>query len=242
MSVPGARGKFIVFEGIDCSGTSTQARLLAAHLRAAGRRVSVTAEPSTGPVGQLIRLFFSGRLASSFTRTAQDKFFACLFAADRLDHVFNPDEGIVKHLDSGVDVVSTRYKFSSLAYNAESEDERQFVLNANDQLPDPDLLVYLRCPLNVALERMRERVTKETYEKDTKKLTQALVNFEREVNEFHGRKVILNASLPPDMLADTILQNVSNIAEPEMDRLSSTDNDPPRIDDNCHRRGQEVDA
>ncbi|HUQ90059.1 MAG TPA: dTMP kinase [Bryobacteraceae bacterium] len=204
----GDRGVFLVFEGIDGSGTSTQAALLTANLRAAGRRVLATSEPSHGPVGQLIRSYFSGRLASSFTREAQDKFYGCLFAADRLDHVFNPVDGVLKQLASGVDVVCTRYKFSSLAYNAETEEERSFVLKANSELPDPDLLVYLNCPFEVALQRMRERITQETYEKDKEKLQKALVNFDDEVGQFEGPKLVLDASLPANQLALAVIDFV----------------------------------
>jgi dTMP kinase len=203
------QGAFIVFEGIDCSGTSTQARLLAAHLREDGREVFLTSEPSSGPVGQLIRLFFSDRLATTFTRAAQDKFFGCLFAADRLDHIFNPDDGVAKHLSAGVDVVSTRYKFSSLAYNAETEEERRFIMQANDALPEPDLLIYLRCPLEVALHRMRERITKETYEKDKRKLEQALLNYNREIALFSGPKLEVDAALASHEIAFNVLQFVS---------------------------------
>ncbi len=203
-----SRGTFIVFEGIDCSGTSTQARLLTSSLRSEGRRVMLTSEPSQGPVGQLIRSYFSGRLASSFTRAAQDKFFGCLFAADRLDHMYNPVDGVLNQVLSGVDVVCTRYKFSSLAYNAESEEERDFVVAANNELPPPDLLIYLNCPLDVALNRMHERITKETYEKDKLKLQRALVNFEREIGQFTGPKLVLDASLPPETLANAVLHFV----------------------------------
>jgi dTMP kinase len=201
-----ARGIFVVFEGIDCSGSSTQARLLAANLRNRGRRAFLTSEPSNGPVGQLIRTYFSGRLNTTFSRAAQDKFFGCMFAADRLDHIFNPVDGVLKQLSSGIDVVSTRYKFSSLAYNAETAAERDFVFNANSELPEPDFLIYLNCPLHVSLNRMRERITRETYEKDRGKLEKALVNFEREIRLFKGNKLILDASLPIKKLSDQVFQ------------------------------------
>jgi dTMP kinase len=199
------RGIFVVFEGIDCSGTSTQAQILTSNLRAEGRRVLLTSEPSNGPVGQLIRLYFSGRLASAFTRSAQDKFFGSLFAADRLDHIYNPLDGVLKQLTCGVDVVCTRYKYSSLAYNAETDEERNFILAANYELPAPDLLVYLKCPVEVAFQRMRERVTKETYEKDRSKLERALVNFDREIAQFTGPRLIMDASRPSNSLAAEVL-------------------------------------
>jgi dTMP kinase len=206
----GAGGIFVVFEGIDCSGSSTQARLLTSKLRNHGRRVFLTSEPSSGPVGQLIRTYFSGRLSTSFNRAAQDKFFGCMFAADRLDHVYNPIDGILKQLSSGIDVVSTRYKFSSLAYNAETTAERDFVLSANSELPDPDFLIYLNCPLQVSLNRMRERITRETYEKDRGKLEKALVNFEREIAQFAGHKLVLDASLPAKKLSEHVFEFIQN--------------------------------
>jgi dTMP kinase len=207
MSTP-SRGTFVVFEGIDCSGTSTQAQLLTSNLRSEGRRVMLTSEPSHGPVGQLIRSYFSGRLGSSFTRSAQDKFFGCLFAADRLDHVFNPVDGLLKQILSGVDVVCTRYKFSSLAYNAETDEERDFVVAANSELPGPDVLIYLNCPIEVSLNRMHERITKETYEKDKLKLQRALVNFERDIGQFTGPKLVLDASSSREALASAVLSFV----------------------------------
>jgi dTMP kinase len=204
------KGLFIVIEGIDCSGSSTQARLLTANLRKQGRKVFLTSEPSNGPVGQLVRLYFSGRLPVSFTRAAQDKFFACLFAADRLDHIFNPLDGVIAQQTAGHDVVSTRYRFSSLAYNAETEDEREFVLAANSELPNPDILFYLKCPIEVSLSRMRERVTRETYEKDVKKLEKALANFDHELERYLGAKMILDATSPPGALAKRIIERVQD--------------------------------
>jgi dTMP kinase len=216
------RGNFIVFEGIDCSGTSTQAQLLTTGLRREGRRVLLTSEPSHGPVGQLIRSYFSERISSSFNRSAQDKFFGCLFAADRLDHIFNPVDGVAKQLGEGIDVVCTRYKFSSLAYNAETEEERSFVSAANSELISPDVLIYLRCPLDVALGRMHERVTKETYEKDRHKLENALLNFEREIGLFQGPKLVLDASRFPDQLATDVFRFVKSIqCSPDSDSGST---------------------
>ncbi|NOZ00603.1 MAG: dTMP kinase, partial [Deltaproteobacteria bacterium] len=87
------RGLFLVFEGIDGAGTTTQSRRLAQRLLAErpDLRVLVTAEPTDRPVGGMIRDVLGGRLAgvgptgddAPFDRVA----LALLFAADRLDHV-----------------------------------------------------------------------------------------------------------------------------------------------------------
>ena len=54
------RGKFIVFEGIDGCGKSTQIRLLAQHLAAKGRQVQPTAEPTATDTGKMLRESLSG--------------------------------------------------------------------------------------------------------------------------------------------------------------------------------------
>ncbi|HET6345426.1 MAG TPA: dTMP kinase, partial [Myxococcota bacterium] len=75
------RGLLVALEGIDGAGTSTQIAPLAAFLRARGRDVVTTAEPSGGPVGVLLRQALQGR------PRLDDATLALLFAADRLDHL-----------------------------------------------------------------------------------------------------------------------------------------------------------
>src|SRR5690606_35129825 len=75
-----SRGRFIALEGIDGSGTTSQAEALAARLRARGHRVSTTHEPSTGSIGRLVRERLGGA-ASPLDPAAM----ALLFAADRMD-------------------------------------------------------------------------------------------------------------------------------------------------------------
>jgi dTMP kinase len=106
-------GMFIVFEGIDGSGTTTQAERYAAHLRARRRLVHVTREPSSGPLGATLRQVLTRRLTLPATNQAQ--VMALLFAADRLDHVAVE---ILPLLEDGYVVLSDRYDLSSLAYQA----------------------------------------------------------------------------------------------------------------------------
>src|SRR5258705_309057 len=98
---------FIVLEGLDGAGTTTQTERLAAALRARGQTVLATAEPTDGPVGRLLRRFLSGEL--EIEETAQ----ALLFAADRLHHLQNQIEPT---LAGGAIVISDRYYLSNLAY------------------------------------------------------------------------------------------------------------------------------
>jgi dTMP kinase len=106
-----SHGRFIVFEGIDGSGTTTQIARYAQFLRGEHRIVHATREPSDGPIGALLRLAMSGRLTVGGGLQAET--LGLLFAADRLDHVKTEIE---THLRDGAVVLSDRYDLSSLAY------------------------------------------------------------------------------------------------------------------------------
>jgi dTMP kinase len=147
------RGRFVVLEGLDGAGTTTQARILGERLRAEGRKVHVTAEPSAGPAGALIRQVLSrrvvgGRGGGEFDPAA----LALLFAADRLDHVAGE---IAPKLADGVDVVSDRYALSSLAYQGLTTGDLAWVEAVNARAAAPDVTLFLRARPAVALRRRR---------------------------------------------------------------------------------------
>jgi dTMP kinase len=158
-------GRFIVFEGLDGAGTTTQAKLLADRLAKAGRTVHLAHQPSDGPVGQLIRQILAGRTATPQADgklgTVDERVMALLFAADRLDHL---DAQIEPRLLRGEDVVVDRYTLSSLAYQGTSV-SHEFIQQANRFARKPDLTIFLYVPAAVALERVRSRGAKlERYE------------------------------------------------------------------------------
>ncbi len=90
---------FIAFEGIDGSGKSTQVKLLTEKLEEAGLKVYTTFEPTDSPVGKIIRDIFNHRME------ADHRTIAALFVADRLDHLLNKTNGILKRLDEGYTVI-----------------------------------------------------------------------------------------------------------------------------------------
>lgn len=144
------RGRFIVIEGLDGAGTTTQTRLLAAALTARGRRVVTTGEPTRGPLGAVIRQVIEKRF------TLDPRALALAFAADRLDHYHNPVNGIGPAIEAGCDVISDRYALSSLAYQGLTCD-RQWLLTINGHAPAPDFMFFLHVPPAEAWRRVNAR-------------------------------------------------------------------------------------
>lgn len=149
MSRPGA-APFVVFEGTEGSGKSTQVGLLVARLRAAGVSVLATREPGGTAIGEQIRLLLldpgnCAMLAETET---------LLYAAARAQHV---REVVMPALAAGVVVVSDRYVDSSVAYQGAG---RGLPVAADDAIQSfatgglkPDVRVLLDLPLSVGLQR-----------------------------------------------------------------------------------------
>lgn len=165
----GLPGRFVVLEGIDGSGSTTQLERLAVALRARGRIVHTTSEPTSGPIGALIRQILQKRipLPDGTPRPFAWSTMALLFAADRVDHV---DNEILPKLRAGVWVLSDRYDLSSLAYQSATSPEPERVVpwiqSSNSHAIRPDLTLVLDVPADVAAERRGLRGgAEELYEK-----------------------------------------------------------------------------
>lgn len=157
------KGKFIVLEGIDGSGKSSQIAPLVRRLEELGVPCRDTREPTGGPVGSLIRQIFTGRV------TADNRVIAALYAADRVDHLVNEVDGLCAAIDQGITVVSDRYYFSSYAYHSVDVD-MDWVIQANSisaQLLRPTLTVFLDVPVETALERIHQnRFVEEIFDQE----------------------------------------------------------------------------
>jgi dTMP kinase len=139
----------LVLEGIDGSGTTTQTERLVAHLRQHGRKAVATREPSTGPIGRLLREILLGQHRIPQGAAMDGRTMALLFAADRLDHLQREVEPLLK---DGIDVVTDRYLMSSLAYQAEEAD-REWVATLARGVRVPDLTILLDLPIEIAAQR-----------------------------------------------------------------------------------------
>lgn len=152
---------FIAFEGIDGSGKSTQVKFLSENLTKAGYKVYATAEPTKGPIGSLIRNIMRGAME------ADHRTIAALFTADRLDHLLNKTNGILKKIEDGYTVITDRYYFSSYAYHG-THMSMDWVIQANSlaaNLLRPDITIYIDIPPEISMNRIHSgRSSKELYE------------------------------------------------------------------------------
>ncbi|WKN30100.1 dTMP kinase [Porifericola rhodea] len=204
-----AKNLFIALEGIDGSGKSTQSQLLARQLQQAGHKVYTTFEPTDSPIGKMIRDIFSHRME------ADHKVIAGLFVADRLHHLSNQEDGILKKLEEGYTVISDRYYLSSYAYHA-AHMSMDWVINANSMAADllrPDLNIYIDVDPETSMERINKgRSSTEMYETlDNLKNVKAKY-FEAFEKVKHDENIyIINGNREEEEVAESIWQEVQKI-------------------------------
>lgn len=140
---------FIVLEGLDGSGTTTQLKKVNEALINDGKTVFRTFEPTDGPIGKLIRSV----LQHKFTMTP--KTVSKLYATDREEHIYGK-EGILEQLNNNNVVLCDRYLFSSLAYQS-PECGFDFVININSDYPLPEHLFFISVPVEICQQRIELR-------------------------------------------------------------------------------------
>ncbi len=151
---------FIVLEGLDGAGTTTQTQLLSKNLKTLSQQVHITCEPSTGEIGKLARRYLSGELTST------PDLMALVFAADRIDHISSE---VAPKLDSGVNVISDRYVHSSLVYQGEDLNDgfsTTWVESLNARARVADITFFIHVPVAVSLQRIDTRAAKDIYESE----------------------------------------------------------------------------
>ena len=199
------RGRLLVLEGLDGAGTTTQAARLCERLRRDGRRVHVTAEPSGGPVGALVRQILRGRIGGAAGSGGFDpRALALLFAADRLDH---GQVEIAPKLEAGVDVVCDRFTLSSLAYQGAQLGEMEWVGELNRAALVPDATLFLRVRPEVALRRRQAAsIEREIFEVDAfqRKVARSYDAAIRRVRRAGERVVELDGEAPVEAVAAAV--------------------------------------
>lgn len=143
-----ARGLFIVLEGIDGTGKSTQARRLGERFTAQGREVVLSREPTDGPWGAKVRE------SGGSGRMSPQEELEC-FIKDRRQHV---EELIAPSLAAGKVVILDRYYFSTMAYQGARGFDHDEIRRMNEAFaPVPDLLLILDLDVDLALQRIGAR-------------------------------------------------------------------------------------
>jgi dTMP kinase len=176
------RGRFVVIEGIDGAGTTTQAAKLAERLRSALVPVRVTREPSDGPIGTLVRQVLTGRIVAPSGKAPGWATMALLFAADRMDHV---EAEIEPFVASGGVLISDRYDASSLGYQSVMSgtggpETIEWIRLLNRHALRPDLTIVLDLGADVAAARRDARGdAAQLYEQN--EVQRALVAFYRDL-------------------------------------------------------------
>lgn len=206
------RGLFVVFEGIDGSGTTTQVRAVVDRLNALGYGASGTCEPSKGPIGTFIRQILTRSVRDESGRPASFDFrtMALLFAADRLDHV---EREVLPDLAEGKIVISDRYLLSSLAYQSATADNAEwavsFVRAVNQAARVPDLQIVFDVDAEVARGRRTARGgAAELYEKDELQFRLASLYKNPATLGPEGTLVHVDAHLPISELTDALVERI----------------------------------
>ena len=153
-------GLFLVIEGLDGSGKTTQATLLAEKFYK-NYNVLLTAEPSRGKIGTFIReccLYENKRL--------QTEAEALLFASDRIEHIYSE---VKPALEEGKLVICDRYIYSSLAYQGNAGLSLEWIKTINARALQPDISIFIDVPPEKVIERLqRKKSVMETLETQTK--------------------------------------------------------------------------
>ena len=200
------KGIFIAFEGIDGSGKSTQIQLLMKKIEEKSIRCYQTCEPSSGPIGSLTRQILTGRIKTD------NRVIAAMFAADRLDHLLNPIDGIVSKIEEGIHVISDRYYFSSYAYHS-VDVPMDWVIKTNEESAKvlrPDLTVFIDISAKEAMDRItKNRFHTELFEKESR-LSKVRENYLKafELMKEEEKVLIVDGTKTLEEIADIIWQAV----------------------------------
>lgn len=167
-------GKFIVIEGLDGSGKSSQIERLSERLKSLGESVYVTAEPTNFETGAYIRRILSQSLEKDMYLQG------ALFLADRIEHNTHPELGIRAHLKKGETVICDRYYYSSFAYQG-TKIKSDWVMDINLSCPKiekPDLCIFLDVSPKECKDRIeKSRESTELYEKSVSLMEGVRNNF-----------------------------------------------------------------
>jgi dTMP kinase len=202
----GKKGIFLVIEGLDGSGKTTQAILLAERL-SKSHQVMLTAEPSKGKIGTFIRescLYEQTRLPTEAE--------ALLFAADRIEHM---QKELKPALDEGKLVICDRYVYSSLAYQGSAGLSLEWIKTINARALQPDFSLFLDVSPDRVLERLqRKKSVMETLETQ-QKVREIYIKYVH-----NGELIRIDGDKPREVVANELYAKVKELLKPVLDFIS----------------------
>lgn len=216
-SMSAKKGIFIVFEGIDGSGTSTQSKLLAKFLCSRFHNpIILTNEPSDSEIGQLIRSLLLKKDDDPTHNNSPlfNKQMTLLMAADRCHHVKSV---ILPALKQGRIVICTRYVFSSIAYQGIDSQSIDLVNFINQGFPDPDVLFYLDLDPFKAIERIESRGREKDIYETIDRLTQIRYNYLNALSKYGNNWIKIDASQSIDEVKKAVVNHLDLLGMSDLD-------------------------
>lgn len=202
-----AQGRFIVFEGLDGAGTSTQVYRLRDFLLDKKIPAEVMREPTNGPLGGVIRLAIEGRVSLHPTALA------LAFAADRADHIFNSHSGIMQALKDNRWVISDRYVLSSLAYQGAEIEDIDWLIQLNRFVITPDLTIFIDTPVEICDQRLAIRSSHFELFHSKDKLLKVSANFAKVMfrEKLTGKVIVADGTKHPQDVFESFLPAIQDL-------------------------------
>lgn len=200
------KGKLIVLEGLDGSGTTTQANLLSKFFKTMCIEHIVSAEPTNEKIGRIIKsLLRKGK----FKGKVLDDLLILLFTADRIEHLKNLIE---PSFEKDMIVVLDRYYLSTYAYQGIKKTEELMKL-ISVKFPVPSVTFYLDISIKTLLIRLAMRGKKEIFEYENL-MRKIKLNYEKAISKLisNGEKIVkINGEKGPEEVRDEIIYNLRRL-------------------------------
>lgn len=209
-------GMLVALEGLDGSGSSTQARNLEKYFKTSqGPEMWLTREPTQGPIGSTIRHILSRNLEMD------NKTLQMMFIVDRRDHLSEP-RGIITRLKNKSLVVTDRYLWSTLAYGQVENLDINWLLAMQSHFPIPDLTFLLKTPVDVCLERMQfSRLGADIFEKK-EELEKVSQGYDYLTQRFDDQFIVIDGEKKSEYIYSEIISEIKK--HPKFSSLSKTNN------------------
>ncbi len=210
------KGLFIVFEGIDGAGTSTQATLLDDFFKSKSIKTLKSFEPTNNVIGSMIRSMLKKRIVPSIDSNDEQidpRTLALLFAADRMDHIQNEIKPALKNNNV---VIEDRYVLSSIVYQGKLTNNEQWVKELNKFTIEPDITFFIDTDYDIAFERINTRnISHEIYEEKN-----LLKNLSLEYKK-HAKNLSSLVSIDGNLKKEEVFKEILIHIEPLLKKFNS---------------------